>query len=212
MDEKMITRSAEAAIADLELDCGIEGVRHLSGDVGWCVEFSGKYGPLRDNFKNQFDKENSAKVIREKIKRHLLEQVTKIRSNTGKRKRPRAVLNKNRDESRVTDKAYEFIDDAFDRASRLAGRVAERVSGAAAAARDAVSDIAENLTPITVEVHSVAPSTKTRTARATKPKAPAARKPTTKAAAKGPRAGKSVSKSGKGKRAAKKGKEIARRR
>lgn len=211
MDEKIITCAAEAAIEDLQLDCGVEGVRHLSGDVEWCVEFSGKYGPLRDDFKNQFDKENGSKVIREKIKRHLLEQVTKIRSNTGKTKRPRSMSKGKRDQGPGSESSYKFIDEAFDRASRLANQVVERVSGVAGATREAVSDIAEKLTPVTIEVQTVAPSTRKMPARAAKPKVAAARK--------APNAGKKVSKAtakvksgAKSKRAAKKGKQVARRR
>jgi hypothetical protein len=210
VDDKIITGAAEAAIEDLQLDCRVEGVRHLSGDVEWCVEFSGKYGPLRDDFKNQFDKENSSKVVREKIKRHLLEQVTKIRSNTGKTKRPRSMSKGKRDHGPGSESSYKFIDEAFDRAAKLAGQVVERVSGVAGAARAVVSEIAEKLPPVTIEVQTVAPSTRKRSTRAAKPKAAAARKAPTarKKASKS-----ATSKSGaKSKRAAKKGKEVARRR
>src|SRR5215212_2537961 len=91
MDERAINGAAIEAIKDLELDCEIKEVRQLAGKDEWCIQFSGKYGQFCDDFKNQFGKENSASVIREKIKSHLLKQVSKIRSGTGRRRRPVAA-------------------------------------------------------------------------------------------------------------------------
>src|SRR5215210_7262274 len=89
MDEQAITGAAEEAINDLQLDCKIKDVCRSPNGEQWCVQFSGKYGQFCDDFKDQFEKENSSSLVREKIKSHLLKQVTKIRSTTGKSRRPR---------------------------------------------------------------------------------------------------------------------------
>jgi hypothetical protein len=155
MDEQAITRAAQEAVNDLQLDCKINKVcRSPRGDQ-WCVQFSGKYGQFCDDLKNQFGKENSARVVQEKIKSYLLEQVTKIRSNTGKTRRPRTnPSGEGQAQSSAMSAPLKMIEDAFNRASEIAGEVVQQVAGVAGAARETVANVAESISPVTIEIRS----------------------------------------------------------
>ena len=154
MDERSINGAAIAAISDLELDCEIKDVCQNSGRDAWCIQFSGKYGQFCDDFKNQFGKENSPRVIREKIKSHLLKQVSKIRSSTGRRRKPATSddLEKRESASDLLAAPLRFVQDVFNRATGVAGEVVSRASDVAESARDAVADMAGNISPVTIEV------------------------------------------------------------
>ena len=161
MDERAINGAAIEAIRDLELDCEIKGVLSSGGGDEWCIQFSGKYGQFCDEFKNQFGEESSHQVIREKIKGHLIKQVSKIRSSTGRKRKP-AVAGP--DESRETESGFlaaplKMVGEVFDRLAGITGIVVNQAATAADAARDAVTDAASSLSPLTIEVRS-----KTRTA------------------------------------------------
>lgn len=155
MDKKSLTLAAEAAINDLQLDCKVSDVCRSPKRDEWCVELSGKYGQLCDEFKNQFGKENSFEVAREKIKSHLLKQVSKIRSSTGKSRKPRARLN---DESQTRSSALnsplKLIEEVFSRASEIAGDVVKQAVVVADAGRETVSNLAEGISPVTIEIRS----------------------------------------------------------
>ena len=91
MEEKSIKRAAQEAVNDLELDCEVKEVcRSPNGDE-WCVQFSGSYSQFCDKFQDQFERDNSTSVVREKIKKHLIKQVDKIRRSTGKARRPKTA-------------------------------------------------------------------------------------------------------------------------
>ena len=188
MDERAINGAAIEAIRDLELDCEIKEVRQAGSEQEWCIQFSGKYGQYCDDFKNQFGKESSPQVIREKIKSHLIKQVNKIRSGTG-RKRKSAVSAT--DESRqpeggILAEPLKMIGEVFGRASGIAGIVIDQASTLAEAARDTISEAAANITPVTIKVRSTATTTRARQKRASgsaKKKTAVARK-TTKVSAK----------------------------
>jgi hypothetical protein len=156
MDERTINGAAIEAIKDLELDCEIREVRQAGSGNEWCIQFSDKYGQFCDEFENQFGEESSHQVIREKIKNHLIKQVTKIRSSTGRKRKP-AVGETN--ESRATESGIlatplKMIGEVFGRASGIAGEVIKQASTLAEAARDTVSEAAANITPVTIEVRS----------------------------------------------------------
>jgi hypothetical protein len=155
MDEQAITRAAEEAVNDLQLDCKINKVsRSTSGDL-WCIQFSGKYGQFCDDLKNQFGKENSARVVQEKIKSHLLKQVIRIRSSTGKSRGPRTnPSDEGLAQSSVMSAPLKMIEDAFTRASQIAGEVVQQVAGVAGVARETVANAAESISPVTVEIRS----------------------------------------------------------
>lgn len=162
MDERAINGAAIEAIRDLELDCEIKGVLQPSGGETWCIQFSGNYGQFCDEFKNQFGKESSHRLIREKIKQHLIKQISKIRSSTGRKRKPAVVES---DESRATESELlaaplRLIGEVFDRLTGVTGIVVNQAATAAEAARDAVTEAASNLSPVTIEVRS-----KTRTAQ-----------------------------------------------
>jgi hypothetical protein len=155
MDEQAITRAAEEAVNDLQLDCKIKNVCRSPNGEQWCVQFSGKYGQFCDDFKNQFEKENSPRVVREKIKSHLLKQVTKIRSNTGKSRRGRTnPSDEGEAQNSQISAPLKMIEDAFSRASQIAGDVVQQVAGVAEAARETVSSVAESISPVTIEIRS----------------------------------------------------------
>lgn len=166
MDEQAITRAAEEAVSDLQLDCQVKDVCRSSGGDEWCIQFSGKHGHFCDEFKDQFGKENSSRLIREKIKSHLLKQVTKIRSSTGKARRPKANATDERStQSTVTSAPLEMIGEVFNRASQIAGAVVQQAAGVVDAARETVSNIAENIGPVTVEIRSVSRAEKMKPSR-----------------------------------------------
>jgi hypothetical protein len=184
MDEQAITRAAEEAVNDLQLDCQIKNVRRSPRGDEWCVQFSGKYGQFCDDFKNQFEKENSSSLVREKIKGHLLKQVTKIRSSTGKTRKGRVNPSaEGQAQSSLLSEPFKMIEDAFNRASQFAGGVVEQVAGVADVARETVAGVAESISPLTVEIRSdsIATAKESRPTRARKParaaQATPARKP-----------------------------------
>jgi hypothetical protein len=156
MDEQAINGAAIAAINDLQLDCEIKDVCQSSGGDEWCVQFSGKYGRFCDGFKNQFGKESSAEVIREKIKGYLIKQVNKIRTTTGRRRKSAVVDSgeKHETESSIFTAPLKIVEELFDRAVSIAGGVVSQASNVAETARETVADVASNISPITIEVRS----------------------------------------------------------
>jgi hypothetical protein len=68
-----------AATHDLQLDIEVKTI--VADGDNWCVQFSTEYSQFCDTFRDQFGKENSFELIREKIKRHILkQQQNKIRA------------------------------------------------------------------------------------------------------------------------------------
>jgi hypothetical protein len=156
MDERAINGAAIAAINDLGLDCEIKDVCKGGEKDEWCIQFSGKYGQLCDVFQNQFGKENSSKVIREKIKSHLIKQVTKIRSNTGRRRKPAVAeaLDSGQSASGMLTEPLKVMGEVLGRATGLAGDVISRASSIAETARAtlAAADLDSITAPVTVEI------------------------------------------------------------
>jgi hypothetical protein len=212
MDERVINGAAIAAINDLQLDCEIKDVCQSSGGDEWCIEFSGKYGRFCDGFENQFGEESSAEVIREKIKGHLIKQVNKIRTTTGRRRRPAAAetSEKREADAGILASPRQLIADLFDRAAGITSAVVSQASTVAETAREVVTDVATNLTPVTVEVRSTTREVKKRASGSTSKKRVTARKAATGKAKKATKATKRVSaqagkkRAGKASKAAKK--------
>jgi hypothetical protein len=203
MDEQAITRAAEKAVNDLQLDCKINNVSRSPSEDQWCIQFSGKYGQFCDDLKNQFGKENSIRVVEEKIKSHLLKQVTKIRSSTGKSRRPRP---KPSDEAQaqtsIMSAPLQMIEDAFNRASEIAGEVVQQIGSVAGAARETVANAAASISPVTIDIRSDSNLTakESRTSSARKPAAAAKttlRRTTKKRRSVPRKAGKKAKKAGK---------------
>ncbi len=164
MDERAINGAAIAAINDLQLGCEIKDVCRSAGGDEWCIQFSGKYGHYCDAFKNQFGKESSAEVIREKIKGYLIKQVNKIRTTTGRRRKPAVVDTSEKRElvSGILAAPLKLVEELFDRAAGIAGGVVRQASTVAETARDAVANVAANIPPVTIEVRSTRRAVKKR--------------------------------------------------
>ena len=164
MDERAVNGAAIAAVNALQLDCEIKDVCRSSGGDEWCIQFSGKYGRFCDGFKNQFGEESSAEVIREKIKGYLIKQVNKLRSTTGRRRRPAVAESreKHETESSIFTAPLKLVEELFDRAVSIAGGVVGQAANVAETARDAVADVAANITPVTIEVRSTRRAVKKR--------------------------------------------------
>jgi hypothetical protein len=208
MDERAINGAAIEAIHDLELDCEIRDVCRRSGGEEWCIQFSGKYGQFCDKFKNQFGEESSPQVIREKIKTHLIKQVSKIRSSTGRKRKPAVndLAESRSSEDGILSAPLKIIGEAFDRVTSIAGGVIDSAATVAETARDAVADVAANISPVTVEVRSVTRTSEKRAARSITKKKPA--KPAKAKAAKAKKSTKRVTRSA-GKQTKKTGKKSA---
>jgi hypothetical protein len=91
LNEQSIKDAAAAALHHLQLDVEAKAVS-ADGDA-WCIQFTADYNQFCDSFRDQFGKENSFELIREKVKRHILkQQQNKIRAGVrirrGKTKRP----------------------------------------------------------------------------------------------------------------------------
>jgi hypothetical protein len=84
MDKEDIKRAAEQAVSDLRLDCEITDITRPLGRDTWCIQFTGSYGQFCDEFHDKAGKDNSARLIREKIKRFFLKQRKPARVVRGK--------------------------------------------------------------------------------------------------------------------------------
>ncbi|HEX8891095.1 MAG TPA: hypothetical protein VF779_18250 [Pyrinomonadaceae bacterium] len=196
MNEKSIKLAAQKAVNDLELECEVKEIcRSPSGDE-WCVQFSGNYSQFCDKFQDQFDKDNSPLVIREKVKRHLLKQVDKIRRSTGKTRRPKAKDDAQTEgASGILGAPLKMIGDVLGGATQVAGDIIDRASSVADAARKTVANMDSEIVPtLKVEMSAASntevkkPRRKPSTRTIIKPKkaqtkraAKTARKPSTRA-------------------------------
>ncbi|HEV7858974.1 MAG TPA: hypothetical protein VGO91_10190 [Pyrinomonadaceae bacterium] len=136
MDEKLIAAAAEAAVNDLQLDCQVASIYRRKDKDAWCVKFSGSYREFCDEFRSRFGEENSAEVVREKIKRHLL----KSPKPTGRR---RGVSNRSPmigPESSLLDLPLQIAGDALEQTARLAGEI---INGTVNAAETAIKTVAD---------------------------------------------------------------------
>jgi hypothetical protein len=114
LDEQTIREAAEAALRDLQLDAGVESV--TAGGDDWRVQFTADYGQFSDSFRDQFGKENSFELVREKIKRHILrQQQRKIRAG--------ARIRRGRPERRPP------AENLFEAAVKTIGGVASQTAG-----------------------------------------------------------------------------------
>lgn len=79
LGQQFIMEAAAAALNDLQLE--IEAREVVADGEEWCVRFSAEYNQFCDTFHDQYGKENSFELVREKIKRHILKhQQNKIRA------------------------------------------------------------------------------------------------------------------------------------
>jgi hypothetical protein len=123
MDKEDIKRAAEQAVSDLHLDCEITDITRPLGKDSWCIQFTGSYGQFCDDFKDKAGSENSARVVREKIKRFFLKQRKPVRIVRGKAQGGRAARQSGGDLLGTLLAAGEQV---LKEASRITGEVMER--------------------------------------------------------------------------------------
>lgn len=185
LNEQSIGEAAAAALRGLELDAGVESVRAESDR--WCVQFTTEYSQFCDTFRDQFGRENSFELVREKIKRHILkQQQNKIRSNVKIRRgkpqqQPRAATDT------LLDTALKTIEgiagqtaitarEIIDRAARLPEQALTMLASAAAETASPILEEArmlsatdgQTLSRVTVKADAGGKSTRKRSAPASK--------------------------------------------
>lgn len=143
MDAETIKREALDAILDLQLDSSVTGV--TQNGKNWCVQFEGDYGQFCDSFQNQFERENSPRVIREKIKKHLLAQITQLRNKGGRRAAKKSFTD---DEPNVA----ELFQEAVSETARTIGEAIDRTLGLTGSSIEAVGEVAQAVTARTAEM------------------------------------------------------------
>jgi hypothetical protein len=146
MDAETIRSEASEAILILELDSSVSAV--TQSGKNWCVQFSGDYGQFCDSFQNQFERDNSPRVIREKIKKHLLAQITQLRNKGGRRTAKKGF----KEEEEPRPNAAELLQEAITQTTRAVGDAIGRTLGVTGAGIQAATDVAEQLTARTAEI------------------------------------------------------------
>ena len=142
LDEQAITAAAAAALHDLELDIEVKSVS-ADGDR-WCVQFMAEYNQFCDTFRDQFGKENSFELIREKIKRSLLkQQQNKIRS--GVRIRRGKTEQRRPASDSFLQTALKTIEGAVGQTAEVAGEIIQQASSFPEQALTALTDAAGSL-------------------------------------------------------------------
>lgn len=145
MDAETIKSEASEAIQDLELDSKVSQVSQSGKN--WCVQFEGDYGQYCDSFQNQFERDNSPRVIREKIKKHLLAQITQLRNKGGRRTTKKAF-----DDETERANMTELFQEAITQTTRAIGEVVDRTLGVTGTAIQSANDVAETVTARTGEI------------------------------------------------------------
>ncbi|MEA2175557.1 MAG: hypothetical protein QOD00_3149 [Blastocatellia bacterium] len=136
MDEKLIAVAASAVVKDLQLDCEVASVYQRKDS--WCVKFSGSYGEFCDAFRSRYGDENSAQVVREKIKRYLL----KSPKPTGRRKGFSKRSSFAGPENSLLDIPLQIAEGALEQTARLAGELIGETINAAETAIKTAADAA----------------------------------------------------------------------
>lgn len=139
MDEEIIRREASEAMLDLELDSTISSVTH--SDNKWCIQFENGYGRFCDTFQNQFDRDNSPRVIREKIKKHLLGQITQLRNKGSVKARKKGF---SAEEDRGPD-VTELFQAAVTQTTRAIGEAVDRTLGVTGATIKSAGDLSQTI-------------------------------------------------------------------
>lgn len=144
MDAETIRREAGDAILDLQLDSSVSQVTQSGNN--WCVQFAGDYGQFCDSFKNQFERDNSPRVIREKIKKHLLGQITQLRNKGGRRATGKGF------EEQGKRNVTELFQEALTETTRAIGEAVDRTLGVTGSSLKAATDVAEAVTARAAEM------------------------------------------------------------
>ncbi len=194
MDQEIIKREAGAAIKALELDSEVSHITQSGRN--WCIQFSGDYGQFCDTFQNQFEHDNSARVIREKVKKHLLSQITQLRNKGGRK------VSKKSFDDQAQPNLTQLFQDAMTETVRAVGDTINRTLGATGAAIESAGEVASTITDGAAEaLRPVAASTPVLIPR-TRPASPSSAPVRKSAAGKGrKKSARSAAKTGAGKAA-----------
>ncbi|HEX8140390.1 MAG TPA: hypothetical protein VF544_22690 [Pyrinomonadaceae bacterium] len=145
MEKEDIKRAAEQAVSDLRLDCEITDITRPLGKDAWCIQFTGSYGQFCDDFHDKAGQENSARVIREKIKRFFLKQRKPVRIIRGKASSSRRSAA--RGGGGLLDTLLAAGEQVFKEASRITGEVMERAGNLNEAVLKTEADWIEGVSP-----------------------------------------------------------------
>jgi hypothetical protein len=157
MDERSVVEAAEAAISDLQASCRVSSVSRSSRGAGWCIQFTEGYGQFCDSFSDEFGKDESFLLRREKVKRYLFKCQEKLRRKLGsRRKSPRLTgedhMAKRKQDRSALDTASKVASEIYDTASRAVGNAIEQVSSVASSARDAAASATSVVSPTAARV------------------------------------------------------------
>lgn len=150
MEKEDITRAAEGAIGDLQLDCTVTEITRPMGKNTWCIQFSGSFGQLCDEFHDKTGKENSSRVVREKIKRFFLKQRKPTRIVRGRPSSTRSVSAGGGENLLGT--LLSVGQQAIEQASRITSEVVERATNLNQAVLKSQADMIEGISPTAAEM------------------------------------------------------------
>jgi hypothetical protein len=149
MDKEDITRAAEEAVKDLQLDCAVTDITRPMGKNTWCIQFSGSYGQFCDEFQDKAGKENSARLMREKIKRFFLKQRKPTRIVRGRTPSTRSSAV---GEENLLGTLLRVGEQAIKQASRITSEVVERATNLNEAVLKSQADMLEGISPTAAAV------------------------------------------------------------
>jgi hypothetical protein len=152
VDKEEITRAAHEAVKDLQLDCEITEINKPIGKDTWCIQFTGSYGQFCDSFHDKAGKENSARVIREKIKRFFLKQRKPTRIVRGRSSAARDRRSSSGGESNLLGTLLEVGEGAIKQAARIGGEVIERAATVNRTVLETEADWIQTISPTAAEL------------------------------------------------------------
>jgi hypothetical protein len=169
MDKEEMTRAAREAIRDLQLDCEITEVTRPIGKDIWCIQFTGSFGQFCDSFHDKAGKENSARVVREKIKRFFLKQRKPTRIVRGRGPAMRDGRSRRSGESNLLGTLLEVGEGAIKQAARIGGEVIERAANVNRTVLETEADWIQTISPTAAEMIRPGSAGTTRTEALTPP-------------------------------------------
>ena len=149
MEKEDITRAAEEAVKDLQLDCAVTDITRPMGKNTWCIQFTGSYGQFCDEFQDKAGKENSARLMREKIKRFFLKQRKPTRIVRG---RQTSTNSRSGGEENLLGALMRVGEQAIKQASRITSEVVERATNLNEAVLKSQAEMLEGISPTAAEL------------------------------------------------------------
>lgn len=149
MDKEVIERAAKEAVQALQLDCDVTEITKPLGKDVWCLQFTCGYGQFCDSFHDKAGEENSARVIREKIKRFFLKQRKPTRIVRG---RPASATTRRTPESNLLSTLLEAGEGVLKEATRITGEVIDRAANLNRTVLETEADWVETISPTAAEI------------------------------------------------------------